>query len=72
MGSKFFQPSRPKIAASGLNMAARAIGSSGYAGRGAAMGASKDIAAASALNKAQQPLKKTDRSAAYAPGPKRL
>jgi hypothetical protein len=52
------------------NLEARAMGSSVYAGRGAAAGAQKDIGAAQALNKAgfKGPMK---RSAAYPPGPKK-
>lgn len=69
MGSSFFKSSgQPKIIGGNQNMEARAIGSSTYAARGAAAGASKSLGAAMAAGKkGAGPLK---RSAAYPKGPK--
>jgi hypothetical protein len=71
MGTAFFQAGgKPKaMMGSNLNMEARAIGAGSYAARGAAAGASKDLGAAMAINKAGA-LKPGKRSAAYPKGPK--
>ena len=66
MGSHFFKV--PKINPSGSNLEARAFGSAIGAGRGAAIGAQKDLGAALALNKSK--FKPTKTSGAYPPGPK--
>jgi len=75
MGSGFFKNNAgaaPKIGATNTNLEARAIGAPAYAGRAAGTGAAKDIAAASAINKAVSglALKKASGSAAYPKGPK--
>lgn len=71
MGTKFFHPSNPAIGASNLNLEARSQNTPIYAGRTAAAGAQKDLAAASALAKGV--LKRSTKSAASdAPGPKRV
>lgn len=72
MGTGFFKSSAKPMQASGMNMEARAIGANNYAGRQAGSGAAKDIGAAMAINKSGKPLQKSQRSAAYAPGPKKL
>jgi hypothetical protein len=66
MGTHFFKV--PKISPSGSNLEARAFGSAVGAGRGAAIGAQKDLGAALALNKSK--FKPTKTSGAYPPGPK--
>jgi hypothetical protein len=73
MGTSFFKGNMqkaPQLGGGSQNMEARAIGSSTYAGKGAAIGAQKDIGAAMGINKAgyKGPMKGT---AAYAPGPKK-
>lgn len=71
MGSHFFQKQGAKgITGSNTNLQARAIGASSYASRTAGMGAQKDVAAASAINKNKAPLAKSERSTAYPKGPK--
>jgi hypothetical protein len=70
MGTKFFAQKSPSFTPSNLNMTARAINSGAYAGRAAAGGAAKDIAAAQALYKAHG-FKPAQGSAAYPPGPKK-
>lgn len=71
MGTKFFN--KPgQISGSGMNMEARAIGASAYGGRQAAGGAAKDIGAAKSIGMNKQPLQKSQRSAAYPPGPKKV
>lgn len=69
MGTKFFAQKPPTIGPSNMNMTARAIGASAYAGRAAAGSASKDIGAAMALYKTHA-LKPSQRSAAYPKGSK--
>lgn len=70
MGTSFFKGSQgPKITGNPQNMEARSVGSSVYASRGAAAGASKSLGVAQALNKAGA-LKPMKNSAAYAKGPK--
>ena len=66
MGTSFFKS--PKINPSGSNLEARAFGSAVGAGRGAAIGAQKDLGAALALNKSK--FKPNQKSGAYPPGPK--
>lgn len=66
MGTHFFKA--PKIAPGNLNLQSRAIGSAVGAGRGASIGAQKDLGAALALGKSKFKPQKTD--GAYAPGPK--
>ena len=69
MGSKFFANSSPKITGGGnMNMEARSFGSSIGAGRGASIGAQKDLGAALAINKAKSPLAKSSGSSAYPTG----
>ena len=66
MGSHFFKT--PKLGPGNLNLEARAFGSAAGAGRGAAIGASKDLGAALALNKSK--FKPNMQSGAYPKGPK--
>lgn len=66
MGTHFFKA--PKITPSGTNLEARAFGSAVGAGRGAAIGAQKDMGAALALNKSK--FKPNTKSGAYPAGPK--
>jgi hypothetical protein len=73
MGTSFFKgdtQKAPQISGGSQSMEARAIGSAAYAGKGASVGAQKDIGAALGINKAgyKGPMRGT---AAYAPGPKK-
>jgi hypothetical protein len=60
----------PKLNIPGSNLEARAAGAATGAARGAAIGAQKDLGAAQGINKAGA-FKPSQRSAAYAPGPKK-
>jgi hypothetical protein len=62
MGTRFFAPKA--INPGNMNLQARAQGADAYAGRAAAGGAAKDIAAAQALYKAHA-FKPQQRGAAY-------
>lgn len=66
MGSSFFKA--PKIGPSNMNLEARAFGSAIGAGRGASIGAQKDLGAALGFNKSK--FKPNSKSGAYAKGPK--
>lgn len=66
VGTNFFKA--PKIGPSNMNLEARAFGSATGAGRGAAIGAQKDLGAALGLGKSK--FKKSTGSSAYPPGPK--
>jgi len=70
MGTHFFAGSKPgKIGPANLNMASRAFAAPGYAAKGDAMLAGKDLGAASAFQKAGSKGTVKD-AAADAPGPK--
>ena len=66
MGTSFFKS--PKLGANNPGLEARAIGSAVGAGRGASIGAQKDLGTALGLNKSK--FKKSTGSSAYPPGPK--
>lgn len=68
MGSRFYQKP-PTIGVPNTNMAARAIGASGYASRVSAGANQKDLGAALALLKTHA-FKPQQRGAAYPKGPK--
>lgn len=66
MGTHFFKA--PKVGPGNVNLEARAMGTAVGAGRGASIGAQKDLGAALGLNKSKFKPQKTN--SAYAPGPK--
>jgi hypothetical protein len=71
MGTHFFAGKAPNIGTPGeIGLASRAAGAASGAARGASIGAQKDIGAAAGINKAAA-YKPSQRSAAYAPGPKK-
>lgn len=71
MGTNFFKGAgRAKMGSTNVNMEARAQRAPEYAGRTASIGAQKDLGAAMGLNHALAT--STKRTAAIAPGPKKV
>lgn len=72
MGSSFFKKqAMPNFSQGGTNLEARAMGANTFGSRAAASASGKDLAAALAINKAGA-YKKSQRTSAYAPGPKKV